>query len=112
MKRILVDIGRVGDNLYAHAPLLLGCVSVGSTLEEVKRNFTEAITLHVEGCTESGESDLLPEEVKGEYGLAYRVSAEVRLNIRCHNTTLYNYEPQSYKRRKKTDEDSQHDDLS
>jgi predicted RNase H-like HicB family nuclease len=85
MERVMVEIEYAGGNYCAHAPLLLGCVSTGSTLGEIKRNIKEAIALHVEGSIEDGEGDLIPEVFKGEYELVYKLSAEASLNTRRSN---------------------------
>jgi predicted RNase H-like HicB family nuclease len=79
MERVIVEIEYAGGNYCAHAPLLLGCVSTGNTLDEIKKNIKEAIELHVEGSIEDGESDLIPEVFKGEYELVYKLSTEASL---------------------------------
>jgi predicted RNase H-like HicB family nuclease len=85
MERVMVEIEDMGNNYCAHAPLLLGCVSTGGTLDEIKRNIREAIKLHVEGSIEDGEGDLIPEIFKGEYELVYKLSAGA---MKKHNTKI------------------------
>jgi predicted RNase H-like HicB family nuclease len=80
MERVIVEIEYVGGNYCAHAPLLPGCVSTGDTLDEIKKNIKEAIQFHVKSSMEDGESDLIPGIFKGEYSLAYKLSAEALLN--------------------------------
>jgi predicted RNase H-like HicB family nuclease len=80
----MVEIEYTGNNYCAHAPLLLGCVSTGGTLEEIKRNIKEAIELHVEGSIEDGEGDLIPNVFKGAYELVYKLSDEASLKSRSH----------------------------
>jgi predicted RNase H-like HicB family nuclease len=75
----MVEIEYTGGNYCAHAPLLSGCVSIGSTLDEIKENIREAIELHVEGSIEDGEGDLIPNVFKEEYELVYRLSTEASL---------------------------------
>ena len=48
------------DAYHAYAPVLPGCHTFGSTIEEAQANIKEAIALHVESMQESGE--LLPIE--------------------------------------------------
>jgi predicted RNase H-like HicB family nuclease len=49
-----VIIERGPNNYSAYVPDLPGCVSTGTTLEEVERNIKEAIELHLEGLREEG----------------------------------------------------------
>lgn len=55
MKRYAVVIESGPDNLSAYVPDLPGCITTGSTLEEIERNIREAIELHLEGMREDGE---------------------------------------------------------
>jgi predicted RNase H-like HicB family nuclease len=79
MERVMVEIEYTGGNYCAHAPLLLGCVSTGGTLDEIKRNIKDAIKFHVEGSIEDGEADLIPDVFKGTYELVYKLSTEASL---------------------------------
>jgi len=46
-----------GDRNYsAYLPDLPGCVTTGTTIEELKHNMQEAIELHLEGLREDGLS--------------------------------------------------------
>ena len=60
------------------SPILLGCVSTGATLSDIKKNIKEAIEFHVESSLEDG--DTIPEVFKGEYELEFKLSVEVLLN--------------------------------
>lgn len=42
-------------NYGAWSPDLLGCVAVGDTLDECRREMREAITFHLEGLAEDGD---------------------------------------------------------
>ena len=59
MKRYLLAIEKTGTGYSAYLPDLPGCVSTGSTQDEVEKNMSEAVALHVDGLRESGE--LIPE---------------------------------------------------
>lgn len=59
MKKYAVVIEQGGDNLSAYIPDLPGCVTTGKTVEEIERNISEAIELHLEGMLEDG--DPIPE---------------------------------------------------
>jgi len=37
MEKVVVDIYYTGNNYSAHTPVLLGCVSTGSTLSDIKK---------------------------------------------------------------------------
>ncbi|MBW8331908.1 MAG: type II toxin-antitoxin system HicB family antitoxin [Prolixibacteraceae bacterium] len=78
MKKVIVDIYYTGNNYCAHAPILLGCVSTGATLSDIKKNIKEAIEFHVESSQEDG--DPIPEVFKGEYVLEFKLSVEALLN--------------------------------
>ena len=74
MEKVNVDIYYTGNNYSAHAPVLLGCVSTASTLDEMKKNIKEAIKFHVESSLADNES--IPEVFKGEYELEFKLSTE------------------------------------
>ena len=78
MEKVIVDIYYTGNNYCAHAPILLGCVSTGATLSDIKKNIKEAIEFHVESSLEDG--DAIPEVFKGEYELEFKLSVEALLN--------------------------------
>jgi predicted RNase H-like HicB family nuclease len=59
MTEYAVVIERSPNNYGAWVPDLDGCVSTGKTLEEVKVNIAEAITMHLEIMREHGE--VIPE---------------------------------------------------
>jgi predicted RNase H-like HicB family nuclease len=48
-------IDDVGPNFCAYVPDLPGCVSTGSTVNEVTANIHKAIELHIELMLEQGE---------------------------------------------------------
>ena len=50
-----------GSNFSGYAPDVLGCVSVGDTLEEMSAMLREALEAHIELTTEDGEQ--IPEPV-------------------------------------------------
>ena len=52
--KYLVVIEPTGTGFSAYSPDLPGCVSTGTTREEVGRNMREAIELHLEGLREEG----------------------------------------------------------
>jgi len=54
MSRYLMVIEDAGSNYSAYLPDLSGCVTTGSTVDEIKRNMKEAIEFHLEGLREEG----------------------------------------------------------
>ena len=78
MEKVIVEIEYSGNNYCAHAPILLGCVSTGDTLENTKKYIAEAIQFHVESSLEY--NDPIPEVFKGEYQLVFKMSTEALLN--------------------------------
>lgn len=52
---IVIEGGEPGSGFSAYVPDLPGCVTVGETVAEVRRNMGEAISLHLHGLREDGE---------------------------------------------------------
>ncbi len=53
-RKFLIIIERGETNFGAYSPDLPGCVAVGKTRREVKKNMHEAISFHIEGMIEDG----------------------------------------------------------
>ena len=71
MKKYLVVIEPTQTGFSAYSPDLLGCVSTGRTRDEVEQNIREAITFHVDGLREEGQT--IPEP--GSYWAYIELSA-------------------------------------
>jgi predicted RNase H-like HicB family nuclease len=78
MENVIVEIYYTGNNFCAHAPILAGCVSTGTTLTEMKKNIKEAIEFHIETSLEY--NDPIPEIFKSAYQLEFKISIEALLN--------------------------------
>ncbi|MEW5932253.1 MAG: type II toxin-antitoxin system HicB family antitoxin [Bacillota bacterium] len=52
--RYLVVIEKANGNYSAYSPDIPGCVATGRTREEVRRNMSEAIAMHLRGLAEDG----------------------------------------------------------
>lgn len=74
MKKVMVEIFFVNKNFSAHIPILPGCISVGDTPEEIKKNIKEAIQFHIKGMKKDG--DELPALFKKGYELIYKFDAQ------------------------------------
>jgi predicted RNase H-like HicB family nuclease len=56
MKRYLIVVEETQTGYSAYSPDLPGCVSTGRTREDVEKNMQEAISLHLEGMRDEGQS--------------------------------------------------------
>ncbi len=54
MKYLIIFEKNTQGHFGAFVPDLPGCVSIGDTLKEAKKNIKEAIELHIEGMKEEG----------------------------------------------------------
>jgi predicted RNase H-like HicB family nuclease len=54
--RYAIVIEKGESNYGAYVPDLLGCVAVGDTIEETRREIAEAIAFHIEGMRADGLS--------------------------------------------------------
>lgn len=61
MYRYLIVIERGDHNYSAYAPDLPGCITTGSSYEEVQKNMVEAIRLHLKGMIEDHEPIPVPQ---------------------------------------------------
>lgn len=53
---VVIEKEAEDEGYSAYSPTLPGCFSNGKTIEEAKRNFREAIRLHIESLQAHGES--------------------------------------------------------
>ena len=51
----LIVIGKTSTGYSAHCPDVLGCATVGKTVEKVMANMKKALELHFEGMVEDGD---------------------------------------------------------
>ena len=56
MEIYLLVIGRTANGYSAPCPDVLGCATVGKTIEEVVANMKKALEFHFEGMAEDGDS--------------------------------------------------------
>jgi len=75
MRKYAVVIERGPNNYSAYVPDLLGCITTGKTIEEIKTNIREAIELHLEGLMEDGAPVPEPSSVTIEVELPVQPSA-------------------------------------
>jgi predicted RNase H-like HicB family nuclease len=60
MSRYLIIIEPTSTGFSAYSPDLPGCVSTGTSREDVQQNMREAIEFHIEGLREEGQPVPLP----------------------------------------------------
>jgi predicted RNase H-like HicB family nuclease len=58
--RYPIIIEKAQHNYAAYSPDVPGCVATGSTIEEVKQQFAEALQFHFEGLLEDNEPLPIP----------------------------------------------------
>jgi len=75
MQKIIVDISWQ-DNYGASSNDILGCVATAATLEKVKDEFISALEFHLSGL----EADEIPEAVKKDYQLVFKMDVHALLN--------------------------------
>ncbi len=82
MEKVQVIIEKSKTGYSAYIPDLQGCVSTGSTLDEVKSNIAEAITFHIEGMREDRLA--IPYLLLGNYTLQFSFDVETFLKHYNH----------------------------
>ncbi len=55
METHLIVISRTSTGYSAHCPDVLGCATVGKTVEDIVANMKKALELHFEGMAEDGD---------------------------------------------------------
>lgn len=63
---VWICIGKAGGNYCAYAPEVPGCIAADDTVEATKARMTKALTGHILGMIEDGDS---VEGIKGEFPL-------------------------------------------
>ncbi len=64
------------DNYGAISEDVPGCIALGSSLEEVKREYAEGLKFHLEGLKEED----IPPKTKGDYELVFELDTHALLN--------------------------------
>jgi len=74
MKNILVILEKTDNNYAAYIPELDGCVTTGSSIQEVKESLGEAVSFHLEEMRESGMD--IPEAFQRDFHFIYKMDIE------------------------------------
>ena len=72
MEKLIIEIGKSENHYGAYAVNCAGVYGAGNTVEEAKENILEGLRLLIE----SRKSDELPDILKGEYELHYRLDTQ------------------------------------
>jgi predicted RNase H-like HicB family nuclease len=87
-KTFLVVYAKGVENYSGYAPDILGCASVGDTLEEMRANMKEALEFHLEGMAEDGTDIPAPKSTSVEFsnedfadGVAYFIVEKLDIEI-------------------------------
>ena len=64
--KYLIVIEKANHNYSAYLPDVPGCIATGNTIEETKKNITEALAMHLRGLVEDGLSSPEP-RAKADY---------------------------------------------
>jgi predicted RNase H-like HicB family nuclease len=78
MEKVIVEVSFSGKNYSAHIPLLPGCVTVGNSLVELRKNVEEVVPFHVDGMKE--DNDEYSSVFDGEHEFVYKLSTEALIN--------------------------------
>ena len=84
MKKVIVTVEMTENNYAAYIETLLGCVTTGKTMDELKRNMYEAVEFHLEGMIEDGTD--IPEPFNEKYRLVFRFDTE---NLLTHYKGIF-----------------------
>ena len=64
--KYLIVIEKANHNYSTYLPDVPGCIATGETIEEAKKNITEALAMHMQGLVEDGLSSPEP-KTKADY---------------------------------------------
>ena len=64
--KYLTVFEKANHNYSAYLPDVPGCIATGNTIEEAKKNITEALAMHLQGLIEDGLSSPEP-RAKADY---------------------------------------------
>ena len=79
MKTLTVIIERTDNNYSAYLQEVDGIVATGKSVEEIKKCIIDSINVLIDECNEFG--DAIPEALKGEYCLAFKMDVKSLLDF-------------------------------
>lgn len=79
MERVVeVLVCKTNKGYSAHINDIPGIAATGKNLDEIKKNMVIALELHLDGMKEDGE--IIPDSLKGEYELLFKMDIESLLD--------------------------------
>lgn len=78
-KSVTIIVEKASDGFTAYVPELPGCVTFGNSLDEIKENIREAITLQLEGMKEDGEE--VPFNLQEDFNIELKLDVAQVFNL-------------------------------
>jgi len=78
-KSVTIIVEKASDGFTAYVPELPGCITFGNSLDEIKENIREAITLQLEGMKEDGEE--IPFNLQEDFNIELKLDVAQVFNL-------------------------------
>jgi predicted RNase H-like HicB family nuclease len=78
-KSVTIIVEKASDGFSAYVPELPGCITFGNSLDEIKENIREAITLQLEGMKEDGEE--IPFNLQEDFNIELKLDVAQVFNL-------------------------------
>ena len=78
-KSVKIIVEKASDGFTAYVPELPGCVTFGNSLDEIKENIREAITLQLDGMIEDGEE--VPFNLREDFNIELKLDVAQVFNL-------------------------------
>ena len=78
-KSVKIIVEKASDGFTAYVPELPGCITFGNSLDEIKENIREAITLQLEGMKEDGEE--IPFNLQEDFNIELKLDVAQVFNL-------------------------------
>lgn len=78
-KSVTIIVEKASDGFTAYVPELPGCITFGNSLDEIKENIREAITLQLEGMIEDGEE--IPFNLQEDFNIELKLDVAQVFNL-------------------------------
>lgn len=78
-KSVKITVEKASDGFTAYVPELPGCITFGNSLDEIKENIREAITLQLDGMKEDGEE--VPFNLQEDFNIELKLDVAQVFNL-------------------------------
>ena len=78
-KSVTIIVEKASEGFSAYVPELPGCITFGNSLDEIKENIREAITLQLEGMKEDGEE--IPFNLQEDFNIELKLDVAQVFNL-------------------------------